>query len=141
MASQPTGNIELLPEHNLARYCRPRMVSGGILSSDAFILRGEERFLSTNWLEYFHDTDRGIQMSGVRASLADKGFDIRPGGRFAVINIRLANQFVTRVQLRFLLLGQRNDPSHAGIFGYTTSDIDVAGDLSESVRELHPAIP
>ena len=57
-----------------------------------------------------------------------------------MINIHLANQFVTRVQLRFLLLGQRNDPSHAGIFGYTASDIDVAGDLAESVRELYPAM-
>ena len=141
MASQPTGNIELLPDHNLARYCRPRNIAGGVLSSDAFTLRDGERFLSTNWLEYFHDTDRAIQMSGVRASLAGKGFDIRPGGGFAVVNIQLANQSVTRVQLRFLLLGQRNDPSHAGIFGYTASDIDVAGDLAESVRELHPAIP
>lgn len=57
-----------------------------------------------------------------------------------MVNIELANQFVTRVQLRFLLLGQRNDPSHAGIFGYTATDIDVAGDLAESVRELHPAM-
>lgn len=81
-----------------------------------------------------------MQLSGVRATLEGKGFDVRAGGRFAVINIELASQIVQKVELRFFLLGQANDPSHAGIFGYTSSDIDVAGDLAESVRELYPAI-
>ena len=129
MASQPSGNVELLPQHNLARYCRPRTVSGGILSPDAFFLRTGEQFLSTNWLEHFHDMDRQVQLSGVRASLAGKGFGLRAGGTFAVVNVGVASQLVQKVQLRFLLLGQENDLSHAGIFGYTPSDIDVAGDL------------
>ena len=140
MPSQLPEDVELLPQHNLARYCRPRTVSGGILSPDAFFLRNGEQFLSTNWLEHFHSTDRQIQISGVRAILAGKGFGVRAGGRFAVVSIELASQLVQRVQLRFLLLGQENDPSHAGIFGYTPSDIDVAGDLAESIRELYPAI-
>ena len=140
MASQQSEYVELLPRHNLARYCRPRTVSGGILSPDAFLLRSGEEFLSTNWLEHFHDADRRIQMAGVRDSLSDKGFGLSSRGKFAVVNISLAIQQAQRVRLRFFLLGQSNDPSHAGIFGYAPTDFDVAGDLAESVRELHPAV-
>lgn len=140
MASQSLTGIELLPQHSVARYCRPRYVSGGILSSDAFILRVGEQFLSTNWLEYFHDSDRQVQVSGVRTVLADKGFGISVNGRFAVLNVGIASQRIQRLELRFVLLGQASDMSHTGIFGYTASDIDIAGELAESVQELHPAI-
>lgn len=78
-------------------------------------------------------------MLGVRATLAAKNFSVSHSGRFAVLNIGAANQQVRRVRLRFVLLEQAYDPSHVGIFGYTASDIDIAGELAESVQELHPA--
>ena len=140
MATPPSTSVELRSEHNLARYCRPRSLAGGILSSDAFLLRTGEQFLSTNWLEYFHQSDRQIQLSGVRAVLAGKGFNVSVNGRFAVLNVGTVRRQVGRGQLRFALLGQANDPSHAGIFGYTADDIDTAGELAESVEELYPAI-
>ena len=141
MATEPQTSLELLPEHNLARYCRPRTVSGAILSPDAFLPRVGEQFLSTNWLEYFHKSDRRVQISGVHAVLARKNFDIRVNGRFAVLNVGEASRQVQPVPLKFALLGQDNDPSHAGIFGYTSGDIDIASDLVESVHELHPPFP
>lgn len=79
-------------------------------------------------------------MSGVRTALADKGFVVSANGRFAVLNVGISSQRIQRLGLRFVLLGQASDMSHAGIFGYTASDIDIAGELAESVQELHPAI-
>ena len=104
------------------------------------MLRLDEAFLSTNWLEYFHDSDRQIQMSGIRQALSDKGFRLSRNGGFAVLNVGYSTNRVQRVALRFTLLGQARDPSHVGIFGYFPIDADIALILSESVRELYPAV-
>ena len=147
MASRLHRPIALPPEHHVARYCRPRWVVQGIVSRDAFLLREEEDFLSTNWLEYFHNSDRPLQISGVRVSLGQK-FRLDPNGRFAVLNTGEAANRVERsqgVRLSFQVLGQASDPSHAGIFGYGSTTVDsnandIALILARSVRELHPAL-
>ena len=131
---------DLGPDHHVARYCSPRNIAAGIPSYEAFLLRLDEAFLSTNWLEYFHDSDRQFQMSGIRQALSGKGFRVSRNGRFAVLNVGYSINRVRRVALRFTLLGQARDPSHAGIFGYLPIDADIALLLSESVRETYPAI-
>ena len=140
MESKSLTMTELRPEHNVARYCRPRTIVHGNISRDAFLLREGEQFLSTNWLEYFHEFDRRIQVSGVRAVLSGKNFTVSPGGRFAVLNVGMAIQQIRDALLRFVLLGQASDPSHAGIFGYAETDIDIAGALALLDREEYPAI-
>ena len=135
-----TESLTLLrSDHNVARYCRPRALVYGIVSRDAFLLRPGERFLSTNWLEYFHESERDVQISGVRAALAGKNFNVNPNGRFAVLNVGATIRQVRDAQLAFALLGQASDPSHAGIFGYGALDFNVADGLALAVRELHPA--
>ena len=99
-----------------------------------------ETFLSTNWLEYFHASDREIQMSGVRGALSRKGFRVSANGKFAIVNVGEANRHVSGVQLSFIVLGQASDPSHAGIFGYQAGDADTAIALAKSVREMYPAV-
>ena len=139
MASQPIGERTLQPAHNVARYCGPRRIANGVPLYDAFLLRDGESFLSANWLEYFHPSDRQFQMSGVRNTLANKGFRINSNGGFAVLNVGITTQQIRRARLRFALLGQTSDPSHAGIFGYRYGDTDTAKALVRLVREMHPA--
>ena len=130
---------DLGPEHHVARYCSPRYITEGLPSYEAFLLRLNENFLSTNWLEYFHDSDRQIQVFRIRRALSDKGFRVSRNGMIAVLNVGYSIGRVQRVRLRFTLLGQAGDPSHVGVFGYFPIDADIALLLSESVRELYPA--
>ena len=148
MAYQSLAPVALSPQHNVARYCRRRWLVHGGVSRDAFLLREGEPYLSTNWLEHFHQSDRQAQLYGIRAALASK-FKMEADGRFAILNVGYAIDRIMRlhsVPLRFRVLGQAHDPSHTGIFGYGSAIVDpkandVARSLAGSVRELHPAIP
>ena len=142
MAYQLTEENNLLPEHNVARYFGPRKIINGTVAYDVFLLRAGEDFLSTNWLEYFHPTNRQLQVAAVQDALESKGFRVGRNGRFAILNVDTVVQQVYRacnVLLNFRLLGQPNDPSHTGIFGYSTDDTDVAESLANLVQESHPA--
>ena len=96
--------------------------------------------MSVNWLEHFHESDREIQISGVRNALADKGFQVNRNGRFAVLNVGVVIRQVGNRPLRFIRLGTPGDPSHIGIFGYTPGDYITAAALANSVQEEYPAI-
>ena len=141
MASRLTEGRVLSSEDNVARYCAPRNVMDGIPVPEAFKLRFREVFLSTNWLEYFHPSDRQPQISGVLHALGSKGFSVNRNGGFAVLNVGATTQAVRAVPLSFVPLGQTNDPSHTGIFGIPEDDADIALAIAKSVLELHPAIP
>lgn len=130
-----------MPGHNVARYCRPRDISHGRISRDAFLLRTGEQFLSVNWLEHFHESDRTIQISGVRNALSGKGFRVNRHGRLAVLNVGAAIRRVSDMPLRFVPLGTPGDPSHTGIFGYAPGDYITAAALAYAVSEEHPATP
>ena len=140
--SRATG-IDLTHSHHVARYCRRRHLRpDGRPLRDAFLLRTGEEYLSTNWLEHFHDSDRRSQISGVRQALADKGFRVSAAGAFAVLNVGDATD-ACRAELnriiQFTALGEPHDPSHTGIFGYTMADTDTAAVLAKTVQEVHPA--
>ena len=128
-------------EDNVARYCAPRKIVEGMPSFEAFLLRDGEDFLSTNWLEYFHVSDRQLQMLGVRHALDGKGFHTNVNGVFAVLNVGYSTGQVRDATLIFRLLGQDVDPSHTGVFGYQVSDTNTAIALSLSVLGVHPVIP
>ena len=141
MSSRQIEANALMPSHNVARYCRPRDISHGRISRDAFLLRSREQFLSTNWLEHFHESDRMIQISGVRNALSGKGFRVNRNGRLAVLNVGVTHGQVSDRPLRFIRLGTPGDPSHTGIFGYTPGDYITAAALAYSVSEEYSAIP
>ena len=145
MVQRQAGRHELPPEHHVARHCRPRDFSAkGLLLDSAFELRPGEEYLSTNWLEYFHDAHRLIQIVGVRQALVDKGFRVRPTASFAILNVgaavaRCSNTL--NLDIQFIALGESHDPSHTGIFGYTAQSAVVAALLAASVdpSEVYPA--
>ena len=109
----------------------------------AFELRPGEEYLSTNWLEYFHDSDRDIQISGVRQALADKGFRTGRNSYFATLNVGVsvaACGDILNLNIQFIALGEAHDPSHTGIYG-CAGNVRAAAVLAQSVNpnEIYPA--
>ncbi len=131
-----------LPEcHHVARYCRARDMVNGAPKENAFRLRPGEEYLSTNWMEYFHDTNRRSQIAGVLQALADKGFRVSRTASFAVLNVgtvATACKNDLNLDVKIIALGESHDPSHTGIFGYTAEDTDTAAVLAKLAREVYP---
>ena len=114
------------------------------MSPVAFEVRPGEEYLSTNWLEYFHDSHRLLQIVGVRQALVDKGFRVRPNASVAVLNVGAALALCRNtldLDIQFIVLGEPHDPSHTGIFGYAEQNAVVAAFLAGLVssREIYPA--
>ncbi len=132
---------ELSGHHHVARFCRRRDIADGIVARSAFLLRPGEEFLSTNWLEHFHDSDRQEQIIGVHRALTDKGFRVRRNTAFAVLNVGVAIgacKSDLNLDIQIVALGESHDPSHSGILGYTADDTDTAAALARQVQEVHP---
>ena len=90
------------------------------------MIEGDHEYLSTAWLEYFHSTDRDVQMRGVAEAL-DAKLTLRPSGRIGVLNVGDAIQACqqqSRINIEVWLLGESDDPSHTGIYGYTDVQVD-----------------
>lgn len=102
----------------------------------AFVLRSGETYLSVNWLEYFRLQSVDHCVERVRQAFANKGFNVRPNGRFVVIRVGTAKAAVKvaigkpgRVHHHPL----QDDQSHARLTGYSSSDLAVAAELRNAV--------
>lgn len=139
MAQNQPERRELPAGDHVARYCRPRaLLPNGRPAREAFMLRANEEYLSTNRLEYFDDSDRQLQIEGIRRALSGKGFRLSHNGLFAVINVGAASDVChnhLNLDIRFVALGELHDPSHTGIFGLAVSNL-AAADLLASLVNL-----
>ena len=117
---------------HLARYCKPSTIDeSGQPMASAFAIRHGEDYLSVNWLEYF-DSRPGVAIYEVREALIGKAFQLRQGGRFAVLNVGVVKTAVKRHLGRSLHINHlpsKDDPSHAGVFGYAEVDFMVAAEM------------
>ena len=142
MASGYANQRELFNTDNVARYCpKRRLDENGIPLEEAFRLRESESYLSANWAEYFHPSNRQFQINGVLQSLRAK-MNVDDRASIALLNVGLAISACKsqlNLDLRFAVLGQRHDPSHAGIYGCNAKTALV---LAKSVRpsEVYPII-
>ena len=129
---------ELSSDEHVARHCRPRdIVDSGILSSNAFLLRNQEPYLSTNWVEYFHPSDRALQISAVRGSLIAKGRTVKNNDLLLILNVGVATSRCKAklgLDLSFVTLGDPSDPSHTGIYGLQGNKVNAASELAASVK-------
>ncbi len=119
----------------------------GQLIETAFTPRPGEAYLSANWLEYFHDSDRPVQIAGVRRALTAKGFQLRRAARFAVLNVgdavAICRAGCPDANIRIVALGETRDPSHAGIYGVAPpNNIAIAALLAAAVApdDVYPAV-
>ena len=108
------------------------------------MLRPGEEYLSTNWLEHFHPADRDLQLAGVRQALRDKGRGVRRTAFFLVLNAGDAVDQCRQklnLEIRFVPLGERHDPSHTGIYGMVGNESKAAQLLAQAVSpgEVYPA--
>ena len=147
MATQYPRGKKLEAEDHVARYCRGRFIAAdGKLLSEAFLLRANEEYLSANWLEHFHANERNLQIPELREALQTKGWNLQRSGRFAVLNVGATNELCRQsldLEVQFINLQERRDPSHTGIFGLQINPGEAARLLAESVNpnEVYPAIP
>lgn len=134
---------ELSHNHNVARHCRKRDIGeDGTPMDGAFLLRADEPYLSTNWLEHFHPSDRHLQLNGVLQSLRGKR-NVANNAFLSVLNVGIAVsacQKQLKLELRFVLLRESCDPSHTGIYGYAGHNAKTAAVLAKSVNldEVYP---
>ncbi len=131
---------------HVSRYCRPSAVDErGLPLSAAFTPRQGEEYLSVNWLVYFGETDSGAAVERVREVFRGKNYQVRPNGRFAVLNVGAAKTAVLEGldrSLRINHLSLDDDESHSSILGYTSQDLAVAVELRALVtrQDVHAAV-
>ena len=128
---------QILDSHHVARYCKPSAISpNGMPAAKAFLPRETESYLSVNWLEYFGALDHADAVAHVRAALREKGYTVRATGRLAVLNVGEAKDAARRTNTTLRVEHQPapDDPSHAGITGYSSGDLVVALTLQSLVR-------
>ena len=144
MACGDNAQRELLSNHNIARYCSPRRLDeDGIPLEGAFLLRSEELYLSTNWLEYFHAADRPFQIECVKQSLIAKGLRVSKNAALTVLNVGTTISGIMEelgLQARVTTLGEVMDPSHTGVYGIAENRVKVVVVLARLVdpNEVYP---
>lgn len=141
-------NGDALPEDDhVSRYCKPTSVDRqGLPMAAAFRLRQDEAYLSVNWVEYLGAPDLPTAVELIREVFRRKNYALGANGRFALLNVGAAKTAVYEgvgYSLRVDHLRSDNDPSHAGIFGYTADDLAVAAELAVLVttEDVHRAVP
>ncbi|MDA2933375.1 hypothetical protein MYX82_03425 [Acidobacteria bacterium AH-259-D05] len=132
-----------LPESDhVSRYCGGSHVQDDEVDGSAFMLREKEEYLSVNWLECLHNSDRNRQIHDLRRVLEGKGFSL---GKTAIIAVLNVDEVIDHVQqtvnrtIDVLHEPEPEDPSHSGVFGYTVEDHLIADLIAETVNEKHPA--
>jgi len=141
-----TGRI--INDHHVSRYCGGSHVTeDGRVSGTAFLPRGDETYLSVNWLEYFRTPDRQEQIEKVREILSQK-LRIGSTAKIAVLNVGETKNTVmtaTNGQIRIFVehKPEPDDPSHAGICGLPLEDrlqLKLVAELmAQTIKEIYPA--
>ena len=127
-----------LPDSDhVARYCRPSMVDeSGRPMTSAFAMRADEGHLPVNWLECF-DPRVEVAVNRVREALLEQDVQLRPNGRFALLDVGLVKAAVKRSLGRSLhinRLSRDGDPSGAAIIGDPDDGLMVAAEIKALVR-------
>ena len=139
-----TGDIFPDADH-VSGYCKPSAVDRqGRPMAAAFLPRSDEEFLSVNWLEYCGLSDLEAAVGHLRTQFQGRGYGLRRNGRLAVLNVGTAKAAVSQQLQRQLRIDHQprvGDESHAGIHGYSSTDLTVAAELALAIHEtVYPAV-
>ena len=122
---------------SISRYCKPSCIINGRLLPCAFAIRRHEDYLSVNWIEHLGAHDRPFAVVMVSKLLRDKGYQVKPSGRIAIIGVGTAVSVVFDVankQIWIRHVPKPDDESHSGIFGYTHDDTAIAAALAKHAQ-------
>ncbi|MCE2499081.1 MAG: hypothetical protein J4F28_08910 [Nitrosopumilaceae archaeon] len=128
----PTGD-------HICRYCKPSSTVGGKLMAEAFQIRRNEDHLSVNWIEYLGVQDLASAAVMVSELLRGRGYRVKPSGRMAVIGVGTAMSAAldaANKRIRIRHVPRPDDESHAGIFGYTYDDYEIAAALAKQSQSF-----
>ena len=126
----------------MARYCSPTRVEDDQPLAAAFELAPKDTYLSVNWLEYWGLPGKDDGIERIREEFAR---EVSRDGRFAVLNVsevKLAVEQVTRRPSDITHQPTDDMESHAGIFGYSQNERDVAVILASMMpkENVFPAV-
>ena len=105
----------------------------------AFRIRRDEDYLSVNWAEYLGARDVTEAADMVCRLLRGKDFEVKPGGRIAVIGAGTAVSAALDAadkRIRIRHTPRPGDASHSGIFGYAYDDYEIAVALAKRAQSF-----
>lgn len=134
---------------HIARYCGGAKIDeDGNVTGPCFELRSEEEYLSVNWLELLHSTNRTTQLEALRDVFTSKGMRLGATAKFAVhqvgkIREHIRSETTDVRELRVLHEpideGDIKDLSHCGVYDMRP-DADLIADLvAQIINETYPA--
>jgi len=129
-------------QDHICRYCSAmRCTENGQVTGTAFQPRQIEKYLSVNWLEFFHLANRQEEIREVRKILRLK---LGAKAKIAVLNVGetisyVRTQSIDARNLSMLHEPEEDDPSHSGIYGLQYDDYLIADLIAEMVQETYPA--
>ncbi|HLO00634.1 MAG TPA: hypothetical protein VK208_19400 [Pyrinomonadaceae bacterium] len=136
---------QIVPDSDhVARYCKASTVEGSQIQATAFMLRDREEYLSVNWLEDLNRSDRKSEISALQEIYSRK-LSIGTAAQIAVLNVgtlrtKVASETHDTRWLRVLhdpILPE--DPSHSGIYNFSSDDEIIAELIAQTVLERYPA--
>ena len=122
---------------HICRYCKPSSIVDGKIMAGAFQIRKNENHLSVNWIEYLGVLDLASAADMISELLRDKNYRVKLGGRMAIIGVGTAMSATfdaVNKRIRIRHVPRPGDESHAGIFGYTHSDYEIAATLAKQAQ-------
>ncbi len=137
----------LPPDHHISRYCRGASVENGEPTAASFMLRGNEDYLSVNWLEFLGLGDRDSEIAEIRRVLGTK-LKLGSTAKIALLEVGSMKEYVREnsqdaIDPRVLHLPDEPpdipDPSHSGIFDTRQDEQLIAQLIAEKVLERYDA--
>lgn len=130
-------------EDNVARYCKPSVVLGGIVSFNAFQLNKSknEEFISVHWLEFYKkntELENLKEIYNFQKNIIN--YDIKDNGAYALMNVKEAKELIKKISNINLLIKQITDDnpksSHSGIFNTSSAyELAIAENLASLVNK------
>lgn len=127
MSSPIPYGCRLPGENHVVRYCSPDRYDNRIRRPElvAFQLRPNESYWSVYRLEFF-EAERHVALSQLKQHLRSNDIlGVSSSGKFLVFNVGL----IEKIKIRSLTVRSKStpdNPSHAGVEGYTNDDHLIA---------------
>jgi hypothetical protein len=136
---------EAVPDSDhVARYCKASTIEDGEVQATAFMLRDGEEYLSVNWMEYLNCSNKRDEILALQGIYSRK-LSVGTTARIAILNVGAIRTKVARESpdmRRLRVLHEPiipEDPSHAGIYDFSTEEELIAELIAQTVLEKYPA--
>jgi hypothetical protein len=117
----------------VARYCRPSALDEQRNPNAlCFELRKREKYLSVYLLDYFKKPTEPENVAEVKLEMERKGFNLKPSGKFAVLDIEDSKNRIEEISYKELNL------PHCGIFHERYTELPIDELLLQCIKKCYP---